>query len=42
MQNHAEEINEIINHANMESKYESIFNAIDKEWESSSLKVKPV
>ena len=41
IQNHAEEVKIIIEHANTESKYENVFRAISREWESSTLKIIP-
>jgi hypothetical protein len=41
IQNHADEVSVIIEHANTESKYENVFRAISNEWENSSLKIIP-
>jgi len=41
IQNHAEEVRAIIEHANTESKYETVFNSIQREWEDSTLKIIP-
>lgn len=41
IQNYQEEINQIIEHANTELKYENVFRSIREEWDKTNLKIIP-